>query len=85
MTAELTADGGEQMYVPAGFAHGFSTLETDTIVAYKVSGLYDPSAERGIAWNDPALAIDWRLQSEATLSGKDKLHPPLAEQGDLYD
>ncbi len=85
VTAELTADGGEQMYVPAGFAHGFSTLEPDTVVSYKVSGLYDPSAECGIAWNDPALAIDWKLQGEPTLSDKDKIHPPLAEQGNLYD
>ena len=84
VAVELTADGGEQLYVPAGFAHGFATLEPDTVVAYKVSGLYDPSAERGILWNDPALGIDWRLGGEPTLSGKDKLHPPLAEQVDVY-
>jgi dTDP-4-dehydrorhamnose 3,5-epimerase len=84
VTAELTADGGEQMFVPAGFAHGFSTLEPNTIVAYKVSGLYDPSSERGIAWNDPALGIDWRLPGEPTLSGKDAKYPRLSEQADVY-
>jgi len=83
--AELTA-AGEQMYVPPGFAHGFSTLEPDTRVAYKVSAVYDPASERGIRWNDPALAIDWQVDaSSATLNARDREHPLLADQADLFD
>ena len=86
VAAELTADGGEQMYVPIGFAHGFATLEDDCEVAYKCSAVYDPDAERGIAWDDPDLAIDWRVDpADATLSGRDRRHPPLADQADVFD
>jgi dTDP-4-dehydrorhamnose 3,5-epimerase len=85
VSAELTASGGEQMFVPAGFAHGFVTLDPDTEVVYKCSGEYRPEAERGIRWNDPALGIDWRIETEnATLSGRDAVHPYLAEQPDLF-
>ncbi|MEM7807323.1 MAG: dTDP-4-dehydrorhamnose 3,5-epimerase [Planctomycetota bacterium] len=85
-SAELTADGGEQIYVPAGFAHGFSTLEPDTVVAYKVSAVYDKESERGIRWNDPALSIDWRVDgSSVTLNARDREHPLLTDQADLFD
>lgn len=70
--ATLTADGAEQMYVPQGFAHGFCTLEANTIVAYKVDHYYDPAAESGVFWNSPALDIDWRLGGQRpTISDKD--------------
>lgn len=78
--AELTAENGHQLWVPVGFAHGFVTLEPDTEVQYKVTGYYDPDADRGLAWNDPALAIDWGLGTrEPVLSDKDRNHPTLAE------
>ena len=74
--ATLTAEKGEQLFVPQGFAHGFATLAPDTHVAYKVDGLYDRDSERGIVWNDPDLAIDWGIDGDAAvLSDKDKVLP----------
>jgi dTDP-4-dehydrorhamnose 3,5-epimerase len=68
----LTADGGEQLFVPRGFAHAFCTLEPDTIVAYKVDEFYAPASDSGLIWNDPTLAIDWPVApGEAMLSDKD--------------
>lgn len=76
--ATLTAEGGEQLFVPHGFAHGFCTLKPATEVAYKVDGPYAPECEDGLAWNDPALAIDWPVApGEAQLSGKDAVLPGL--------
>lgn len=67
---ELRAGSGDQVFVPAGFAHGFMTLEPNTLVFYKVSSPYMPHLERGIVWNDPALAIAWPMRAEV-LSEKD--------------
>jgi dTDP-4-dehydrorhamnose 3,5-epimerase len=68
------------LYVPVGFAHGFCTLEPMTEVAYKVSADYAPEADAGVAWDDPALGIDWPVAAEdAHLSRKDELLPPLDE------
>lgn len=80
VTAELSADNGTMMLVPAGFAHGFVTREPDTEVVYKVTDYYAPECDRGIAWDDPALAIDWQLGGQAPiLSDKDRRHPRLAD------
>ena len=85
VAVELSAEGGEQILVPKGFAHGFVTLEPDTEVVYKVSDVYDQPSERGIAWNDPQLAVDWGLPvDQPTLSGKDAQNPKLADQPDLF-
>ena len=66
--------------MPPGFAHGYVTLEPDCEVIYKVSAYYDPAMERGVAWDDPALDIDWRLSAtDLTLSDKDRRNPTLAE------
>ena len=78
----LSAANMAQMYLPIGFAHGFCTLEPDTEVVYKVSDYYDPAAEKGLLWNDPALNIAWPVEArEASLSEKDKQYPPLSELG----
>jgi dTDP-4-dehydrorhamnose 3,5-epimerase len=61
-----------QMYIPAGFLHGFCTLAKDTVVLYKMSNFYAPGSEVGIIWNDPKLKIKWPVKAEdAILSGKD--------------
>ncbi|MEM6498837.1 MAG: dTDP-4-dehydrorhamnose 3,5-epimerase [Pseudomonadota bacterium] len=76
----LSAENWEQLWVPVGFAHGFCTIEPDTEVVYKVSGQYSSECDRGLLWNDPSLGIAWPVAPDAaTLSDKDKLHPPLAE------
>jgi len=72
-SAMLSAAGGEQLLVPHGFAHGFCTLEPDTVVAYKVDALYAPASDTGLIWNDPDLAIAWPAKAgEAILSDKDQ-------------
>lgn len=82
---ELSDENWRQIYVPAGFAHGFVTLKPDTEVLYKVTDYYSPSDERGIRWDDPALGIRWGIDpSAAILSDRDRRHPTLAEQPDLF-
>lgn len=72
----LTAEGGEQLYVPRGFAHGYCSLEDATEVAYKVDGFYSPSCDAGLAWNDPTIGIKWPIEpTEAVLSDKDRVLP----------
>jgi dTDP-4-dehydrorhamnose 3,5-epimerase len=76
--AQLTADGGEQIFVPRGFAHGYCTLEPDTVVAYKVDAYYAPHSEAGLIWNDPEIAIDWTIPASTVLvSDKDSKLLPL--------
>lgn len=79
--AELSAENGDQLFIPVGFAHGFVTLEPSTEVTYKVSDVYAPVNDGGIRWNDPAIGIDWRLPAGmvATLSAKDEKQPLLSE------
>jgi dTDP-4-dehydrorhamnose 3,5-epimerase len=80
--AKLTADGGEQIFVPRGFAHGYCTLEPDTVVAYKVDAYYAPHSEAGLAWNDPEIGIDWTVpESSVLVSEKDKEWPSLRSFG----
>ena len=85
VAVELSADNWRQLFVPRGFAHGFVTLADNTEVCYKVSNPYDPTTERGIRFDDPALAIDWRVAPDnLTLSDRDTKHPALADQPDLF-
>jgi dTDP-4-dehydrorhamnose 3,5-epimerase len=79
VAAELTAEGGEQLFVPRGFAHGYCTLTNDCELFYKVDGLYAPQTEGGVIWNDPDLAITWPLDGEPVLSDKDKVLPRLKD------
>lgn len=80
----LTAELGNVLYVPVGFAHGFVALEDATLFLYKCSDYYAPTAEGGLRWNDPALGIDWGVSSEALISPKDAILPTLAELGSLF-
>ncbi|HEY8007381.1 MAG TPA: dTDP-4-dehydrorhamnose 3,5-epimerase [Methylocella sp.] len=75
-TITLTAAGGEQLFLPEGFAHGFCTLEPDTEIAYKVDRFYAPSCDAGFRWDDPGLAIAWPVDpAEVTVSDKDAKLP----------
>jgi len=80
IAVELTAGACNQLWVPAGFAHGFCTLVPDTIVAYKVTNYYSPENDKGVLWNDPAIGVAWPAVANAeTLSGKDRVQPLLAD------
>ncbi|WP_428087768.1 dTDP-4-dehydrorhamnose 3,5-epimerase [Candidatus Thioglobus sp.] len=82
---ELTADNKRQVFVPHGFAHGFVVLSDSATFIYKVDNYYAPKHDRGIAFNDQDLAIDWQLPLELLqLSEKDKMHPTLANSKDLF-
>lgn len=83
VAAELSAENWRQLWIPAGFLHGYCTLEPDTEVIYKVTAPWDRQAERGVVWNDPALALPWPIDAaEALLSDKDRGLPRLAECSD---
>ena len=85
VSAEISATSWNQILVPAGFAHGFVTLEPDTEVVYKVSSCYAPAHDHGVLWSDPALGIKWPVAAgTATLSDKDRRHPPLAAAQPLF-
>lgn len=80
VAAHLTGENGLQLFVPIGFAHGFVTLEPDTEVAYKVSDIYAPDYDAGVAWDDPDIAIAWPLPATGVvLSDKDARLPRLAD------
>lgn len=80
VAAELTAAGGEQFLIPVGFAHGFCTLEPDTMVAYKVSAPYSAAHDSGLLWDDPDLAVAWPVgPQQAVLSDKDRNLPGFRE------
>ena len=73
----LSAENLRMVYVPPGFAHGYAVLTETAEFLYKCSDFYSPQHERGVLWSDPALAIDWRIDSPI-LSAKDRAHLPLA-------
>lgn len=79
VAAELSGENHKQLFIPAGFLHGFVTLEDNTEVAYKVSALYDAASDGGIRWNDPTLALPWPIRGEALVSDKDATLPFFAD------
>ena len=80
VAVELSAANWRQLWVPPGFAHGYVTLEDDCEVIYKTTDYYAPDCDRGIAWDDPALAIDWRIApADVVLSAKDRRQPRLQD------
>ena len=80
IAVELSGENKRQLYIPRGFAHGFVVLSEEAVFAYKCDNIYMPSSERGIMFNDPDLAIDWRIAPDKILlSEKDKKHPSFAE------
>jgi dTDP-4-dehydrorhamnose 3,5-epimerase len=86
VAVELSAENKRQMLVPRGFAHGFVVLEDDTVFAYKVDNYYSPENDRGIAFNDEVLGIEWMLaHDELKLSAKDQTQPKLSETNDLFE
>jgi dTDP-4-dehydrorhamnose 3,5-epimerase len=77
---ELSADEGEQLWIPPGFAHGFATLESNTVVNYRVTAAYSAAHDRGLRWNDPTIGIRWPVSVDvALLSDKDRTQPLLEE------
>ena len=82
---ELSGENKRQLYIPRGMAHGFAILSATAIFCYKSDNRYMPDCERGIAFDDPALGIDWKLAPETIiLADKDKHHPRLAD-AELFD
>lgn len=85
VAVELSAENGKQLWIPAGFAHGFCTLEDDCELAYLVTDYYSPEHDRGLRWNDPALGIDWPVDAaSAVLSPKDLIQPLLANLSTVF-
>jgi len=85
VTRIISEENRHQLFIPKGFAHGFSVLSDETLVYYKCSDYYHPEGERGLLWNDPALNIDWQVK-DPVLSDKDRHQPELSEipEKDLF-
>ena len=83
---ELSSENMRQIFIPQGFAHGFAVLSEIAIINYRVDNLYSPEHEKGIAFNDLELNIDWRFKmEELKLSEKDRLHPNLEDAIEIFD
>ncbi|MEO0467938.1 MAG: dTDP-4-dehydrorhamnose 3,5-epimerase [Pseudomonadota bacterium] len=76
---ELSFENARQLLIPAGFLHGFVTLQPDTEIIYKCSGFYAPDCDRAVRYDDPAIGINWGLSAAPVLSDKDRAAPLLAE------
>lgn len=85
VAVELSGQNKRQLLIPRGFAHGFVVLEDETVFAYKVDNYYSPDNDRGIAFDDAALGINWQVtHEELNLSAKDKTQPKLSETEELF-
>ncbi len=86
VAVELTAENHRQLFIPRGFAHGFVVLSEEVVFQYKCDNFYAPQSEGAVAWDDPALGIDWQVPADAVLlSDKDRKHLPLAEAGSPFE
>ena len=86
VAVELTEENHRQFFIPRGFAHGFVVLTEEVIFQYKCDNFYAPQCEGALAWDDPALKIDWKIPADKIiLSEKDKYHERLEEAGWLFD
>ena len=86
VAVKLSSENKKQLFIPRGFAHGFVVLEDNTIFSYKVDNYYSPKCDRGIAFDDKDLNINWILEkSELILSTKDMSQPKLAKTEDLFE
>ncbi|MEG0807223.1 MAG: dTDP-4-dehydrorhamnose 3,5-epimerase [Alistipes sp.] len=86
VAVELSGENHRQLFLSRGFAHGFSVLSDEAVFQYKCDNLYSPALEGAIAWNDPAIGIDWRLDpKDMLLSAKDGNHPLLKDAPELFD
>ncbi|QNP82820.1 dTDP-4-dehydrorhamnose 3,5-epimerase [Agrobacterium tumefaciens] len=83
-SVELSSDNGEQLWIPAGFAHGFITLVDDTVISYKVTALYSAAHDRGVKWDDPAIGINWPKMENFVLSDKDAKQPLLSDLPEYF-
>jgi dTDP-4-dehydrorhamnose 3,5-epimerase len=82
---ELSGDNHRQFFIPRGFAHGFCVLSEEAIFQYKCDNYYAPQSEGAVRWDDPDLAIDWKMPAEdILLSDKDRMHPCLNELEDIF-
>ena len=80
VSTNLTPDKNNQLWIPAGFGHAFCTLEPNSIISYRVTDYYSPDNDKGLAWNDGHIAIDWpSIADPETLSAKDRAQPKLAD------
>ena len=86
VAVELTEENHRQLFIPRGFAHGFAVLTPEAVFQYKCDNFYNKESEGSVAWNDPELAIDWRIPAEKVLlSEKDKLSKNIAHADYLFD
>ena len=85
LSIQLSAAEGDQLFVPEGFAHGFLTLEPETLFAYKVSTYYSREHEEGICFDDPVLNIDWGIESVVTTSIKDRAWSGFDPQAEYFE
>lgn len=86
IAVELSDENHLQLFIPHGFAHGYSVLSDEAVMEYKCDNYYAPESEGGILWNDAELAIDWQVTTDKViLSEKDKHYPTLAECNNLFE
>ena len=85
VAVELTEANHRQLFIPRGFAHGFSVLTPKVVFQYKCDNYYAPQSEGALAWDDPQLGIDWKIPAEqVVLSDKDRHHPSLKEMERVF-
>lgn len=85
MSDTLTPENGKQLWIPPGFAHGFCSIEPNTVICYKVTDYYDARCDKGLRWDDPTIGIDWPdVADVGTLSPKDRQQPLLADLPEYF-